>query len=60
MKRAAQAVSVGVLLLLSAIVLDLAGSALQSIFVLIISFALAIAGAVVALRGMIDYLGEIA
>jgi hypothetical protein len=60
MNRAAQAVSVGVLLLLSAIVLDLAGSALQSIFVLIISFALAIAGAVVALRGIIDYLGEIA
>jgi hypothetical protein len=60
MNRAAQAVSVGVLLLLSAIVLDLAGSALQSIFVLIISFALAIAGAVVALRGIIDYLGEMA
>ncbi|MDA4137107.1 MAG: hypothetical protein OK449_08970 [Thaumarchaeota archaeon] len=60
MNRATQAISIGVLLLVGAIVLDLAGSALQSIFVLIISFALAIAGAVVALRGVIDYLGEAA
>jgi hypothetical protein len=58
MNRAAQAVSVGVLLLLSAIVLDLAGSALQSIFVLIISFALGIAGAVVAVRGLIEFIAE--
>jgi hypothetical protein len=58
MNRAYRSIAVGVLLLLSAIVLDLAGSALQSIVVLILSFALAIAGAVVAFRGLIDFITE--
>jgi hypothetical protein len=58
MNHAYRALIIGVTLLFSSIVLDLAGSALQSIFVLIISFALGIAGAVVAVRGVIEFIAE--
>jgi hypothetical protein len=58
MNRAYRAIAVGIGLVLSSIGLDLAGSALQSLLVLVISFALGIAGAVVAIRGMIDFISE--
>lgn len=49
---------VGVLLLLLAIALDLLGSYLQSLAVLVVSFACGIAGAVVSIRGIIDFMSE--
>jgi hypothetical protein len=58
MNHAYRALAIGVTLLFGSIVLDLAGGALQSIFVLIISFALGIAGAVVAVRGLIEFIAE--
>jgi hypothetical protein len=51
-------IGVGVALLFAAIGLDLAGSFLQSLPVLVASFALAIAGAVISVRGLIDFLAE--
>ena len=43
---------------MTSIGLDLAGSVMQSLPVLVVSFALGIAGAVVAVRGMIDFISE--
>ncbi|MGD0637637.1 MAG: hypothetical protein ABSA72_06335 [Nitrososphaerales archaeon] len=48
----------GVLLLLGSITLDLVGSSLQSLVLLVISFAFGIAGALVAIRGLVEFLGE--
>jgi len=59
MKRAYRAIAVGVALLASSIILDFVGSSLGSIFVLILSFALGIAGAVVSIRGVIEFLTEV-
>jgi len=56
--RAYLPIAVGVALLFGAIALDLAGSSLQSLPVLVASFALAIAGAVISVRGVIDFLAE--
>ncbi len=50
---------VGVALLLGALASDIIGASYQTLGVLVISFALAIAGAFVAMRGMIDLLGEL-
>ena len=58
MNHAYRAVLAGVTLLVGSIVLDLAGSALQSLPVLILSFALGIAGAVVAVRGLLEFIAE--
>lgn len=45
-------------MLLGSILLDLGGSYFGSILLLIVSFALGIAGALVAIRGLIEFLGE--
>jgi len=45
-------------LLLGSIALDLVGSSLQSLVVLVISFAFGVAGALVAVRGLVEFLGE--
>lgn len=41
-----------------ALALDLAGSFFQSLPLLVVSFALAIAGALVSLRGVIEFVAE--
>ena len=49
---------IGVALLLGSISLDLAGTFFQSLTVLILSFALGIAGALVAVRGIVEFISE--
>ena len=49
---------IGVVLLLGSIALDLLGAYLQSIVVLVVSFALGVAGARVAVRGVVEFLGD--
>ncbi|MDG6915817.1 MAG: hypothetical protein JRN58_02345 [Nitrososphaerota archaeon] len=58
MDPAFRALGLGVGLLVGALALDLAGSSLGSLPVLVLSFALAVAGAVVAVRGVIELVGE--
>ncbi|MDA4135001.1 MAG: hypothetical protein OK441_05480 [Thaumarchaeota archaeon] len=58
MHHSARILLTGLVLLLGSITLDLAGSALQSLLVLVLSFALGIAGALVSIRGLIEFLGE--
>jgi hypothetical protein len=48
----------GASMLVGAIVLDLAGAYFQSLPLLIVSFAFGIAGALVAVRGLMEFLGE--
>jgi hypothetical protein len=50
---------VGIGLILSAIATDLIGSTYQLLVVLIFSLALAVAGAVIAIRGMVEFIGEL-
>lgn len=57
-KRAYLGITIGVVLLFSSLTLDILGSELQSLGVLIVSFILGIAGAVVAVRGVLEFLGE--
>jgi hypothetical protein len=49
---------IGVGLLFGSISLDLAGTFFRSLPVLILSFALGIAGALVAIRGIIEFVSE--
>ena len=58
MARAARPLVAGILLILGAIALDLAGGMFQSLLLLILSFALAIAGAIVAIRSLVEFLSE--
>jgi hypothetical protein len=51
-------IGVGVTLLIGAIVLDAAGSFFQSLPLLVASFAVAIAGAVISVRGVIEFVAE--
>jgi hypothetical protein len=46
-------------MLVLSIALDVAGSRLQSLFVLVISFAVGIAGAVIAFRGLLEFFSEL-
>jgi len=48
---------VGLVLLFSSLGLEQLGSDLQSLTVLIISFVFGVAGALLAIRGMVDFLG---
>ena len=59
-RHSVRVVLVGVAMLFGALASDLIGASYQALGVLILSFALAIAGAVVAMRGMLDLLGELA
>ena len=58
MRRAYRPILVGVGLLLAAIPLDLAGTYFQSLPMLILSFASAVAGAVVSVSGILEFLSE--
>lgn len=59
MRQSLRVILVGVALLLGALVSDLIGADDQALGVLVLSLALAVAGAVVAVRGMMDLLGEV-
>ena len=59
MRREFRPVILGLAMLLGSLALDLLGSRIQSLYVLVLSFALGIAGAIVALRGVVDLLGEL-
>lgn len=58
-RHSARMLLAGIGLILSAIATDLIGSTYQLLVVLILSLALAVAGAVVAIRGMVEFLGEL-
>jgi len=59
LRREFRPVILGLAMLLGSLALDLLGSRIQSLYVLVLSFALGIAGAIVALRGVVDLLGEL-
>jgi hypothetical protein len=59
LRRGFQALFLGLAMLFGSIALDLVGSQLQSLYVLVVSFAVGIAGAIVALRGLVEFLGEL-
>jgi hypothetical protein len=58
MRHSARILLVGIALILSAMVADWIGSTFQLLLVLIFSLALAVAGAVVSIRGMLEFLGD--
>jgi len=59
LRRAFQALALGLLLLVGSLVLEQVGSRLGSLPVLVLSLSLAIAGAVTAFRGLLDLFGEL-
>jgi len=58
MRHSARILLVGIALILSAMATDWIGSTFQVLLVLVVSLALAVAGAVVSIRGMLEFLGE--
>lgn len=58
MRRAYRPILVGVGLLLGAMAMDFAGTYFQSLPLLILSFAAAVAGAVVAVSGIMQFVSE--
>jgi hypothetical protein len=58
MRHSLRVLLVGFTLLFGAIAFDLVGASFQILGVIIFSFILAISGAVVAVRGMLEYLSE--
>jgi hypothetical protein len=59
LRRGFRALLLGLAMLLGSLALDLVGSQFQSLYVLVLSFAVGVAGAIVALRGLVDFLGEL-
>jgi hypothetical protein len=49
---------VGITLIFSAMVTDWIGSTYQLLLVLVVSLAMAVAGAVISIRGLMEFLGE--
>ena len=58
MLHSSRVLLVGVTLILSAMVTDWIGSTYQLLLVLIVSLAMAVAGAVISIRGLMEFLGE--
>ena len=58
MQHSVRVLSVGVALLLAAILLDSVGTQYQLLAVLILALCFAVAGALLAMRGTIEFLGE--
>lgn len=58
MKSSVSKIIVGLGMLFSAIGLDYVGASLENISILVLSLILAIAGALVGFRGLIEYFGE--
>ena len=59
MRRGFRALLLGLAMLFGSLALDLVGQQFQSLYVLVLSFAVGIAGAIVALRGLVDFLGAL-
>ncbi|HEV2390247.1 MAG TPA: hypothetical protein VGS04_05935 [Nitrososphaerales archaeon] len=59
MRRGFGALLLGLAMLFASLALDLLGQHFQSLYVLVLSFAMGIAGAIVALRGLVDFLGTL-
>ncbi len=59
MRRSSRALVLGLVLLFGSLALDFLGSRYQSLYVLVLSFAVGIAGAIVALRGLVDFFGDL-
>jgi hypothetical protein len=59
MKRAYRSIVAGVSMLVSSLVLALLGSHFLSLPVEVLAFVVGVGGAVVSLRGMIDFLSEV-
>ena len=59
MLQAVRVILAGVGLLLAALASDLVGSSFQLLWLLVLSLALAVGGAVVAMRGLIELLGDL-
>lgn len=57
LRRGFGALLLGLAMLFASLALDLVGQRFQSLYVLVLSFAMGIAGAIVALRGLVDFLG---
>jgi hypothetical protein len=58
LRRSARAVLAGVVLVVTAMALDIIGTSYGLLALLILSFALAVAGAIVAIRGIVEFVGE--
>lgn len=58
MRRHYRALAAGLAMVAGSVVLDVAGTSLESLFLLVVSFALAIAGALLAVRGIIEFVAE--
>jgi len=58
MRHSARVLIAGVAMLMGGIFTDIIGTRYQLLFLLVISLGLAIAGALVAMRGMLEFLGE--
>jgi len=59
LRRGFRTLLLGLAMLFASLALDLLGSRFQSLYVLVLSFAVGVAGAIVALRGLLDFLGEV-
>jgi hypothetical protein len=60
LRRAFRPLALGLAVLVSSLLLEQLGSRLQSLPVLVLSLALAIGGAVICFRGLLDLFGELA
>ncbi|HVC27760.1 MAG TPA: hypothetical protein VND40_06320 [Nitrososphaerales archaeon] len=58
MRHSARILLVGIALILSAMATDWIGSTYQLLVVLVLSLALAVAGAVISVRGVMEFLGD--
>jgi len=58
MRHSVRVLIAGVAMLIVGIFTDIIGAKYQLLFLLVISLGLAIAGALVAMRGLLEFLGE--
>jgi hypothetical protein len=58
MRHSARILLAGITLIFAAMATEWIGSTYQLLLVLVVSLALAVAGAVISIRGMIEFLGD--
>jgi hypothetical protein len=59
LRKPTKALSLGLALLFLSLLFEQIGSRYQSLWVLVLSLSLGIAGSVVAFRGLLEFLGEV-